>query len=344
MNQPNNPTLYPIIFEPVLKSAIWGGSNLEKFGRAIPPEGVAESWEIAAHPNGSSIVANGAHTGKNLAELTNELGVALIGSNAAWAVERGKFPLLVKLLDANRSLSVQVHPKDSYALAHEGNELGKTEMWVVLDAKPGAQIILGVKHGTTPGQFRAGIEQGYLEPYLHYLDVKAGDHVCVPSGSLHAILDGIVIAEIQQNSDTTYRVYDWNRVDSHGNARELHIDKAMDVINFEQVEPSLPTAQIKQHQPGIQSTVLCENEYFCTERLQVTAGSKISGTCDGSSLEVWGVIEGSININSLDLSAVSFCLLPAALGAYELIANTNTTLLRTTIPATVDANSSCCKE
>jgi mannose-6-phosphate isomerase len=332
MKQPNNPTLYPITFKPVLKSAIWGGHNLEKFGRTIPAEGIAESWEIAAHPNGSSIVDNGIHAGKNLAELTNEMGAALIGTNAAWALARGKFPLLVKLLDANRSLSVQVHPKDPYALAHEGHELGKTEMWVVLDAKPGAQIILGVKHGTTPDKFRAGIEQGHLEPYLHYLDVKPGDHVCVPSGSLHAILDGIVIAEIQQNSDTTYRVYDWNRVDSNGKARELHIDKAMDVINFEQVEPSLPTAQIHQRQPGLQAAVLCKNEYFFTERIYTEAGSKITGVCDGSSLEIWGVMDGSVNINGLDLSAVSFCLLPAALGSYDLVANTQTTLLRTTIP------------
>jgi mannose-6-phosphate isomerase len=330
----NVSNFYPLLFHPVLKSAIWGGHNLEKFGRTIPAEGIAESWEISAHPNGSSIVANGIHAGKNLAELTNELGADLIGSNAAWALARGKFPLLVKLLDANRSLSVQVHPKDPYALAHEGNELGKTEMWVVLDAKAGAQIILGVKQGTTPDKFRAGIEQGHLEPYLHYLAVKAGDHVCVPAGSLHAILDGIVIAEIQQNSDTTYRVYDWNRIDSSGKARELHIDKAMDVINFEQVEPSLPTAHIHQRQPGVEAAVLCKNEYFCTEQLQVTAGSKITGVCDGSSLEIWGVLDGSVNINGLDLKSVQFCLLPASLGAYELIAKTNATLLRTTIPAT----------
>ena len=330
----NESNFYPLLFRPVLKSAIWGGHNLEKFGRNIPAEGIAESWEIAAHPNGSSIVANGIHAGKNLAELTNELGAALIGTNASWALARGKFPLLVKLLDANRSLSVQVHPKDPYALAHEGNELGKTEMWVVLDAKPGAQIILGVQHGTTPDKFRAGIEQGHLEPFLHYVGVKAGDHVCVPAGSLHAILDGIVIAEIQQNSDTTYRVYDWNRVDSNGKARELHIDKAMDVINFEQVEPSLPVAVPYQLQPGVQAAVLCQNDYFCTERLHAAAGSRMTGTCDGRSLEIWGLFDGSVNINGLELSAVSFCLLPAALGSYELIANTQTTLLRTTIPAT----------
>lgn len=337
----NELNYYPLLFRPVLKSAIWGGRNLEKIGRSIPPEGIAESWEVAAHSNGSAIVTNGVYAGKNLAELTNELGADLIGSNAAWALARGKFPLLVKLLDANRSLSVQVHPKDEYALAHEGNELGKTEMWVVLDAKPGAQIILGVKQGTTPQQFKEGIEKGHLEPYLHYLDVKPGDHVCVPAGSLHAILDGIVIAEIQQNSDTTYRVYDWNRVDSSGEPRALHIEKAMDVINFQQVEPSLPTAHIHQRQPGIQAAVLCENEYFSTERVQVSAGSKITGTCDGSSLEIWGVLDGNININGLNLDGVTFCLLPAALGYYELIAKTNTTLLRTTIPSS-DEHTNCC--
>ena len=139
--------LYPLLFEPVLKDYIWGGRNLEKLGRQLPQEGViAESWEIAGHEDGTTRVVNGRFQGKLLTELHEELGLDLIGSRSAWAQERGKFPLLIKLLDANRPLSVQVHPQDDYALAHEGNELGKTEMWVVLHAEPDAEVILGVSH------------------------------------------------------------------------------------------------------------------------------------------------------------------------------------------------------
>jgi len=132
-------TFYPLLFTPVLKDYIWGGRNLEKLGRDLPDGIIAESWEIAGHPDGTTAVANGTYAGKLLTEIQEELGLDLIGTNCAWAQERGKFPLLIKLLDANRPLSVQVHPKDDYALAHEGNELGKTEMWVVLHAEPGAK-------------------------------------------------------------------------------------------------------------------------------------------------------------------------------------------------------------
>ncbi|HFE65745.1 MAG TPA: mannose-6-phosphate isomerase, partial [Chloroflexi bacterium] len=243
--------LYPLTFTPVLKDYIWGGRHLEALGRKLPPGIIAESWEIAAHEDGTAVVNNGRFAGKLLTEVQAELGLDLIGKKCAWAQERSKFPLLIKLLDANRPLSVQVHPDDAYALAREGNELGKTEMWVVLRAEPGAEIILGVTKGTTPELFRAGIENGRLEPYLHRIKVKKGDHICVPAGSLHAIMSGLLIAEIQQNSNTTYRVYDWNRVGVDGRPRPLRIDKALDVINFDQVEPALTEAALVAEEPGI---------------------------------------------------------------------------------------------
>jgi mannose-6-phosphate isomerase len=149
---------YPLLFEPVLKDYIWGGRTLEKLGRALPPAGrVAESWEIAGHEDGTTIVTNGRFAGQPLTAVQAQMGLDLIGTRNAWAHERGKFPLLVKLLDAYTPLSVQVHPDDDYALAHEGNELGKTEMWVVLNAAPDAELILGVTQGTTPEAFRQAI-------------------------------------------------------------------------------------------------------------------------------------------------------------------------------------------
>ena len=327
-----NQNLYPLSFNPFLKYAIWGGRNLEDFGRFLPEEGTAESWEIAAHKNGSSVVTNGIHTGKDLVELTAELGEALVGSYGKWALERKKFPLLVKLLDANRNLSVQVHPKDPYALEHEGNELGKTEMWVILAAKPGSKLIYGVKEGTTPEKFRKGIEDGNLEEYLHEVPATVGAHLCVPAGSLHAICEGIVLAEIQQNSDTTYRVYDWNRLGKDGKPRQLHVDKALDVIDFEQVERDFVEPKLVSEENGIKTTILCQNEYFITERIFMDADVEYTGNCDGATLEIWGILEGSATLNDMELSPIQFILLPAQMGEYTLIAKEGCILLRATLP------------
>ncbi|MCL4263884.1 MAG: class I mannose-6-phosphate isomerase [Anaerolineae bacterium] len=326
--------LYPMLFAPVLKDYIWGGRRLEQLGRPLPPGIIAESWEIAAHEDGTTAVTNGRYAGHLLTDVQAELGLDLIGTNCAWAQARGKFPLLIKLLDANRALSVQVHPDDGYALAHEGNELGKTEMWVVLEAKPGAQVQLGVKAGTTPELFRQGIEEGNLEPYLHYVPVQAGDHICVPAGTLHAIMDGILIAEIQQNSNTTYRVYDWNRVGADGKARPLHVDKALDVINFNQVEPSLCPAELIGGVNGLSRSLLCRNDYFVTERVEMAAGAAFEGNCNGRSLEIWGVLSGEVMVNGVGLTAVQFALLPAAMGTFTLTASNPSLLLRTYMEAT----------
>jgi mannose-6-phosphate isomerase len=321
--------LYPMTFTPVFKDYLWGGRNLEKLGRKLPAGIIAESWEIAGHEDGTSVVKNGFWAGKGLTEVHAELGLDLIGRNNAWAQERGKFPLLVKLLDANKPLSVQVHPDDAYALANEGNELGKTEMWVVLRAEPGAGLILGVNALTTPQDFRQGIEEGILEPYLHHLPVKTGDHICVPAGTLHAIMEGLLIAEIQQNSNTTYRVYDWNRMGVDGKPRPLHIDKALDVIDFERAEPGLCPPVLVAERKGLRRFELCRNRYFVTERMEMVAGAVYRGECNGESLEIWGVIDGRVEVGELPLEAVHFALLPAALGKFRIKAITKATLLRT---------------
>lgn len=324
--------LYPLLFKPVLKDYIWGGRNLEKtLGRILPNEGVvAESWEIAAHEDGATIVANGAFAGQSLIAVNRELGVELVGRRSAWALERGKFPLLIKLLDAHDKLSVQVHPDDEYALAHEGNELGKTEMWVVLQAQPGAEIILGVRRGTTPQLFREAAAESTIEQYLHHLPVKAGDFVCVPSGTLHAILGGVLIAEIQQNSNTTYRVYDWNRT-SDGVARPLHLAKALDVINFDVVEPELPAPEFIEATPYRQRWLLCANRYFTTERVVLAPGGEFAGELNGETLEIWGLIDGEIDVNDTHLEAVRFTLLPAAMGPFRVATSTGATCLRTRV-------------
>ena len=321
--------LYPLLFTPVLKDYVWGGRNLERvLGRELPPGRVAESWEIAAHQDGTSTVANGPYAGQPLTAVHALLGLDLIGRRNAWAQERSKFPLLVKLLDADDKLSVQVHPNDAYALAHEGNELGKTEMWVVLHARPGARLIIGLMPNVSAQQFRQAIDSGTLEACLHTVAVEAGDFVCVPSGTVHALLEGVLIAEIQQNSNTTYRVYDWNRT-ANGQARPLHIDKALDVIDFGCIEPPLPRPTPLPAGEGWRRFLLCHNQYFTTERIDLDAGATFQGNLDGETLEIWGILNAAVEINGVAIEATQFVLLPAALGPFLVSAAGAATCLRT---------------
>jgi mannose-6-phosphate isomerase len=322
--------LYPLLFKPVLKDYIWGGRKLAEFGKDLPDSGiVAESWEISSHEDGMSTVTNGVYAGKNLQDLLDDLGIALVGINNRWAFERGKFPLLVKLLDANDNLSVQVHPNDAYARVYEGNELGKTEMWVVLHAEEEAEIIYGLERAATQEELRIAISEGRLENFLHRVQIQAGDHICVPSGTLHSILGGAVMAEIQQNSNTTYRVYDWERLGKDGKPRHLHIDKALDVINYQQIGDDLSAPEIIEDHHEWRYERLCDNKYFTTERIITREKKLYSGECDGSTLEIWGVLSGEAMINDEHLKAVEFCLLPASLGSFEVNLTAGTIALRT---------------
>lgn len=323
------PALYPLTFDPVLKDYPWGGRALEtRFGRRLPPGIVAESWEIAAHPNGSSTVNAGALRGRTLPQVQALWGEALLGSRNRAALDSGRFPLLVKLLDANRWLSVQVHPDDAYALAHEG-EPGKTEMWVVLHAQPGAELIYGFAPGVTPDGFRQAIAAGEVERWLHRMPVAQGDVIFVPAGAIHALGPGLLVAEIQQNSDTTYRIFDWGR------PRPLHIDKAMDVLDFALVAPgALRPEPLAGHPVPAELIGLCP--YFRTERLRFAPGDSVSGACEGESFEIWGVLEGRLTLEwsgePQALAAVSWALLPARLGRYTLTAEAGSVALRVLTP------------
>ncbi len=322
-------TVYPLLFEPVLKDYIWGGRHFERLGRALPRKGVvAESWEISAHQDGTTVVSNGYFAGQPLTAVHAALGLDLIGANNAWAQARGKFPLLVKLIDAAQPLSVQVHPDDEYALAHEENELGKTEMWYVLHAEPGAELVLGVTAGTTREAFRKSLLAGRLDPHLHRISVQAGDHFCVPAGTLHAIMSGLIMAEIQQNSNATYRVYDWNRLGADGKPRPMHVEKALDVIDFSNIEPGTCPPEPIIDEDGCRRTRLCRNRYFTAERVELAPAATYRGNCDGSTMEIWGVLDGRADVAGERLEAVRFALLPAALGEFAVTSAAGATLLR----------------
>jgi mannose-6-phosphate isomerase len=324
------PLIYPLTFEPIFKDYPWGGRNLgDKLGRSIPDGIVAESWEIAAHPNGSSTVDNGPLAGFALPQVQEKLGEALLGSRNRTALAAGKFPLLVKLLDANRWLSVQVHPSDDYAQKHEG-EWGKTEMWVVLHAEPEAQIIFGFKPGVDRVKFAQAIAAGRTEDWLHRLPVQPGDAILVPAGAIHALGPGLIVAEIQQNSDVTYRVYDWGR------PRPLHIRQALDVIDFTLIQPApcQPVPLLDDEGLLVEQVGACT--YFETERISLPADSSFFGLCDGDTFEIWAVLRGLITLSwdgePLVLSGVRWVLLPADLGEFQITAEEDSVLLRVITP------------
>jgi mannose-6-phosphate isomerase len=330
-------SLYPLTFAPALRDYIWGGRNLESvYGRRLPPGRTAESWEISGHPTASTVVDAGPLRGKSLPDILAVYGVDLVGTRAGWALERNRFPLLIKLLDAEKRLSVQVHPTDEYALAHEDGELGKTEMWYVLHARPGAQLILGLQSGVTPEQFRRAIADNSLNKCLHHLPVKAGDAVFVPSGTLHAILEGVIIAEIQQNSDTTYRVYDWGRLGADGQPRALHVEQALAVTDFQQVEPGPYEPVLVGEKNGVICHRISSSRYFVVEKVVLPEGQTYTSRTDGETLEIWGTVEGESELiwgeKAFSLPTIRFCLVPACLGEFAVQTKKMATMLRVYLP------------
>ena len=330
MSNQSQPPLYPLTFDPAFKDYPWGGRNLEtKLGRTLPDGIVAESWDIAAHPNGSSVVNNGPLKGKSLPEVQKLLGEALLGERSEQMLAVDKFPLLIKLLDANRWLSIQVHPDDAYGLAHEG-EPGKTEMWVVLHADPDAELIYGFQRGMTKEKYAAEIGSERSTDGLHRVKVKRGDVIFVPTGSIHALGPGIIVAEIQQNSDTTYRIYDWGR------PRPLHLQRALDVLNFDLIEPGPARSTVLMDEEGFRVERLATCPYFETERLTMPAGQTFFGLCEGETFEIWAVIHGQATFYSdaepVTLKAVNWTLLPADLGEFQIEAEEDSILLRVFVP------------
>jgi len=324
--------MYPLLFNPVYKERIWGGRKLQqKFGRKLPDGKIGESWDIACHPNGMSVINNGIYKGRTLSEIIEERGADILGA-VADKEEVARFPLLIKILDASDVLSVQVHPNDQYAAVNENGEFGKSEMWYILDAEPGAVLYYGIRAGTTREDFKKAIIEGRLESYLERLEVKKGDVIYIPAGMVHAIGAGIMICEIQQNSDTTYRVYDWNRKGADGKPRELHIEKALDVIDFDGKYPREKVKGLALYEQGGRRTFYVACEHFAMEKLEIN-GSMDENT-DGNKFFTLTAVEGMGEIcysgGSQFFSAGDSILIPAALGSYSIVGNC--TVLKAYVP------------
>lgn len=324
--------MYPLKFKPVYKNYIWGGRGLEKIGKILPQnEIVAESWEISVHSDGPSMISNGEHKGILLTEYLKLHGVNAIGSLLEDRIT--DFPLLVKFIDANENLSVQVHPDDKYAYENENGSYGKNEMWYILYAQKDAFVYCELKEGTDKVQLEKGITDGSVEELLEKVYVNEGDVIDIPAGIVHAIGKGIILAEVQQNSNSTYRVFDYNRLEN-GIARPLHVKKALDVIKFTDKKttgkliPAFSPCD-KAIQASVAKTV--SNKYFDVEIIRTDASSEYKCSChlseplyygelDGSFFEILILLNGNATIKykngSIEALMGESLFLPASLGKY----------------------------
>ncbi|HEY1489889.1 MAG TPA: type I phosphomannose isomerase catalytic subunit [Verrucomicrobiae bacterium] len=319
--------LYPLIFQPAFKERVWGGRELKRlYGKKLPSGAViGESWEISDRPGDESVIANGTFAGKNLRWLMKNHAAEILGS--AKPAAEGRFPLLCKILDAREKLSLQVHPPANKAVELNGEP--KTEMWFIAAAAQGACLYVGLKRGVTRAEFERKIADGSVADCFHRIPVKAGDTMFLPSGRVHAIGNGLVIFEIQENSDTTYRVFDWNRVGLDGKPRELHIAQSLASIDFNDFEPKL--ADTKFVADGrIQKRALVNDTLFNVEVWKLKSGA--NGLLKPKKLQIIAVTAGEIEITSIattvNLSAGQFCLIPACLGRTEVLAESDADLLR----------------
>ena len=328
---------YPIQFQPILKPKVWGGRSLEALGKRLPADvRIGESWEFADLPQlgeqGQSVISTGELQGLTLHQAIERNFDSIMG-DARRSESTGGFPLLIKFLDAQEDLSVQVHPDQAYAAAHAGSHL-KSEMWVVINAKPGAVIYKGIKPNVTAAEFAEHIRSGEVVRDLIAVPVQAGDAHSLPSGTCHALGAGVVVAEIQTPSDTTFRVYDWGR---SGPGRELHIDQALECIRFGP-QPPIPH---KPHKPievdGIRTTPLLSTDHFSVERVDALTNAEFRIVTSGLP-EIWMMLAGSGRILAqdvpmTDLSAGSTVLIPAALNNARAQLRNGAWLLRVKLPS-----------
>ncbi len=295
------------------KDYIWGGTRLrDEYGKISDADKVAESWELSCHKDGRSVIANGEFAGNTLEEYIEKTGKRVLGTNC----ERFEyFPILIKLIDAKDNLSVQVHPDNEYALRVEG-EYGKTEMWYIVDAEPGAELLYGFKHEISREEFAERIKNNTLLEVTNNVPVHKEDVFFIESGTLHAIGKGILIAEIQQNSNTTYRIYDYGRVGKDGKPRDLHIDKACEVTRL--IPPTRPAKP--QGNPvgrdGYTETLLASCEYFNVNKLDISEKAELEAT--DASFNSLLVLNGSFTIGDVELKKGDSTFIPAGYGKYTV--------------------------
>jgi mannose-6-phosphate isomerase len=318
--------LYPFLFQPIFKERIWGGREIETlFGKKLPPgKPIGESWEVSDRPSDESVVQNGEHAGKSLHWLMEKFPREILGD--AKAAAENRFPILCKILDAREKLSLQVHPPAHKAAAMGGEP--KTEMWFIAGATPDAELYVGLKNGVTRAQFEKKLSAGTVADCFHRIPVKPGDTMFLPSGRVHAIGGGLVIFEIQQNSDTTYRLFDWNRMGTDGKPRELHVAQSLASMDFNDFEPKLVTEKFSGDD-RIKSRPLVRDALFDVDHVKMRAGA--GHLLKPRKLQIVAVVSGQVKIqcaSPVSTRAGQFCLIPAALEHAEVSAESDATWLR----------------
>ncbi|HDR6246521.1 TPA: mannose-6-phosphate isomerase, class I [Bacillus cereus] len=278
----------PLFLQPVLQERIWGGKSLGNFNYDLSSESIGECWGISAHPNGMSVVREGPYEGKTLEQLWRD-EKHLFGECSS-----EKFPLLTKILDANKDLSVQVHPNDEFAKVYENGELGKTECWYIIDCKEGAQLVYG-HNANTNLEFKEMIKEGKWGELLRRVSIKPGDFFYVPSGTIHALCEGTVVLETQQSSDTTYRVYDYDRIDANGKKRELHLDKAVQVVSIPHEDYPVQSETIDRN--GALITTYVHEEYFSVYKWKIEEEASFQ---QKEIFQLVSVIEGEGTLVTID--------------------------------------------
>lgn len=306
--------IYPLQFDPILKERIWGGEKLKTvLNKPITSKITGESWELSTVEGDVSVIANGDLKGKLLTEVINEAPNEILGTEVHERFGK-QFPLLFKYLDAREDLSIQVHPNDALAKKRH-NSFGKTEMWYIMQADPEARIIVGFKEESNANEYVEKLESNDLLSILDSVNVKEGDVFFLETGTVHAIGAGLVVAEIQQTSDITYRIYDFDRVDAQGNTRELHVDLALEAINYEKVETHKEYLEEEN-----QSNSIVNCPYFTTNFIPLTDTINISKT--GNSFTVYMCIDGAFEIeydmNMYQYQKGDTVLIPAAMDYYVM--------------------------
>ena len=298
---------YPLKFEPILKEKIWGGEKLIKLlNKKSTRNDIGESWEISDVEGDTSIVSNGFFKGKDLKKLIKSHKEALVGKSV-YEQFGDRFPLLIKYIDAKEALSIQLHPNDELAKKRH-NSFGKTEMWYVMQADKDAELIVGFQQDSTKEEYLEYLEGKFLLDILNVDKVKKGDVYFIPTGRVHAIGAGVLLAEIQQTSDITYRVYDWDRQDSEGNYRDLHTEEAIEAIDYKAQNQYTTNYSKKLNK---QSNII-DCQYFTTNNFSVKGNLKVNHS-DKDSFVIYMCVEGNVSINNVKLNQGETVLIPAIL-------------------------------
>lgn len=320
--------LYPLKFHPIVKDKIWGGTLLNDYlPEDLKVDKPGEIWSISGVKDNVSIVENGALAGKSLKELIHNYKEQLLGKEV-WEKFGNEFPLLIKFIDTASPLSVQVHPNDEQAKkAHQS--FGKTEMWYIMQASQFSELIIGFKPEVDLEKFRRHLDKNILEKLLNYVNIQKGDAFYIPAGRVHAIGSEITLAEIQQTSDITYRIYDYNRSDGDGKKRDLHVEEAEKVMDLEPVEQVKLRYKLEENK----FSSLAESPYFSTRIYRRTNELKIS---DNTEMRTYICTEGKAtfktNEDSVELSAFQSLLMPAEIKDWKIFPEEDTTLLEVRIP------------